>query len=468
MPMSKHRSLKWAVALLGVAGCLTLAYSCGSNPTTGHGIATPLDAHAVGLVSGGAKSVAPLELGEQAVVDLTEFTPLLALPEFEPVSEALDGEHPEGAYAKYQQVLARDLREVASGPIYQFQLGKLATEAEDHVTAAKAFQSCAEPDWALRDYCAYFAARAMVRHGDAKAAFTLLGTRRSVAAPLQTWWTALSGEAAFYALQYEAASSALQQVIEQEGDAPDASRRALLLADAVIAGAKVKPSTAVASSSSADAEYGMHARVLAALRAVRRVALKNAGTKLAQEATPREVALLALLPSDVFRENQPLTVDDQLVRVAALLEEGKFEDAKLAADELFNGVTPANAYSNTVCEVRLLRNKALAGLKEWGSAADALATLAAKCSDNDLKARALFLGGKRVTISDGRNRRGCSRSWKRIVQPTAWLTMRVCCARMPTSRCPTTRSRRACSAQLPKTTQRATWCSTGFRISRCV
>jgi soluble lytic murein transglycosylase len=416
MPMSKRRSLKWGVALLGVAGCVTIAYSCGSNTTTGHGIATPLDAHAVGLGSEVSGRTPPRQLGEQSVVDLTEFTPLLALPEFELVSEALDGEHPETAYTKYQQVLGRELREVASGPIYQFQLGKLATEAEDHRAAAKAFQSCAEPDWALRDYCAYFAARALVRHGDPNAAFTLLGKRATTAAPLQTWWTALAGEAAFHAGQYAEAVGALQRVIEQDGGSPDSSRRALLLADAVIAGVRTKASSVAPSAVAASAvapsavvpnaavpigggataalDGATQQRVLTALRAVRRVSLKNAGTKLAQEAAPREVALLALLPPDVFRENQPLTIDDQFVRVAALVEEEKFEDAKLAADELLDNVSPANAHSAAVCEVRLLRNKALAGLKEWGSAADALAQLATKCSDKDLKARALFLGGK--------------------------------------------------------------------------
>lgn len=383
--MSKRRTLKWAIALVGVASCVTLAYSCSSNSTTGHGIATPLDAHAVGLASSVPHAVPPPVFGEQGVVELTEFTPLLALPEFEPVSEALDGEHPEGAYAKYAQVLSRELREVAGGPVYQFQLGKLASDAEEHVAAAKAFQSCAEPDWALRDYCTYFAARAMVRYGDPNGAFSLLDKRGTAAVPLRSWWRALAGEAAFHAQRYEAAAAMLQQVIEQDGNSPDASRRALLLADAVIAAAKTRPQAQGVS------EQG---RIVAALRAVRRAALKNAGTKLAQEAAPREVGLLALLPPDTFRENQPLTVEDQFVRVSALVEEEKFEDAKLAADELLNSVSASDTHSTTVCEVRLLRNKALAGLKEWGSAADALAQLAAKCADDDLRARALFLGGK--------------------------------------------------------------------------
>lgn len=389
-PMSKQRSVQWAAALLGIAGSVTLAYSCGSNATTGHGIATPLDANAVGLGSTAASRGSVPALGEQAVVDLTEFTPLLALPEFEPVAEALEGEHPETAYATYQQVLSRDLREESTGPIYQYQLGKLASDAEDHAAAAKAFGACAQSNWPLRDYCSYFAARAMVRQGNPAAAFTLLGSHTPEARPLESWWTALTGEAAYHARQFEAAAAALQKVSETELDSPDASRRALLFADAVIAGTKSSnagpPATLVPTVEPP--------RVLAALRAVRRVSLRNAGTKLAQEAAAREVALLSLLPPDLFRENQPLTVDDQFVRLSALVEEQKFEDAKLAADELLSRVSPADAYSSKLCEVRLLRNKALAGLKEWGSAADSLADLAKRCGDTDLKARALFLGGK--------------------------------------------------------------------------
>lgn len=371
---------KWALALLGVAGPVTLAYSCSSNPSAGHGIATPLDAQAVGL----ARTAPQVVLGEQAAVDLTEFTPLLALPEFETVAEAVEAEQVASAYAKYQQVLTRDLAEVASGPIYQFQLGKLASDADDHAGAAKAFGACAASDWALRQYCVYFAARADVRRGEPQAAFAVLSKQEPEAAPLLSWWQALHGEAAFYAAQYDAAASALGAVMESDANSSDASRRALLFADAVVAAAKAGP------AASSD---GM-ARVLAALRSVRRVALRSAGSKLAGEAAAREVGLLALLPPDVFKENQPLTTEDQFVRVSALVEDEHFEDAKLAADDLLGAVGPSQAYSTTVCEVRLLRNKALAGLKEWGSAADSLAQLATRCADVDFKARALFLGGK--------------------------------------------------------------------------
>lgn len=381
MPIGKRT--KWALALLGVVGPVTLAYSCGSSPTTGHGIATPLDARAVGLASITPHGAPQRELGEQAVVDLTEFTPLLALPEFEAVSEAVEGEQVASAYTKYQQVLSRDLAEVAPGPVYQFQLGKLASDAEDHVGAAKAFGACAASTWALRQYCVYFAARADVRRGDPQAAFAALSKQQPEAAPLASWWQALTGEAAFYAGRFEAAATELGRVMETDANSTDASRRALLFADAVIAGAKVTPPNA----------DGM-TRVLGALRAVRRVALRNAGSKLAGEAASREVGLLALLPPDLFKDNQPLTIEDQFVRVSALVEDEHFEDAKLAADDLLIAAGPAQAYANTVCEVRLLRNKALAGLKEWGTAADSLAQLATRCGDIDFKARALFLGGK--------------------------------------------------------------------------
>lgn len=379
--MSKRQSLSWALALLSIGGLVTLTYSCGTTTTTGHGIATPLDA--TSLYPSNDLAQAQLATGEHTVVELTEFTPLLALPEFEPVAEALEGEQPGAAYKHYQTVLATDLRDVAHGAIYQFQLGRLATEADDHGAAAQAFKNCAASDWPLTDYCRYFAARSFVRAGSPDAAFTLLEASPVDHAMLAPWWLTLTGEAAYHAGRHEQAVVNLTQVMELEPESPDAGRRALLLADALIAltrGAKV--------------EGERLQQVLSGLRAVRRITLKFAGKKLAQEATTREVALLALLPPDAFRDNQTLTVEDQRVRISALLDENKFEDAKIAADEVFQRLSPSEAYSAAACEVRVLRNKALAGLREWGAAADSLAQVAARCSELDLKARALFLGGK--------------------------------------------------------------------------
>src|SRR5690606_32992763 len=152
---------------------------------------------------------------------------------------------------------------------------------------AKAFLTCAESEWALRDYCAYFSARAMVRHGEASGAFALLDKRPVPAAPLADWWSVLAGEAAFHAQRHETAASQLRDVIERDPDSPAAHRRALLLADAAIAAAKAKPSAAAPGQSLAEVT-GLSAseqqRVLTALRAVRRVALKKAGTKLARDA----------------------------------------------------------------------------------------------------------------------------------------------------------------------------------------
>lgn len=378
--MSKRQSLSWGTAVVVIAVWVTLAYSCGSATTTGHGIATPLDANAVApSVNTLASGVA---LGEHAVVELTEFTPLLALPEFDGVSEALDGDQPSAAFVRYQQVLTNELRDVSGGAIYQFQLGRLASEANEHSAAANAFQACARADWVLRDYCLYFAGRALVRAGASHAAFELLERHTTTIAALQPWWLALSGEAAFYAGQYQPAVKRLTEATVSEPKSPDFSRRALLLADAVITSSR-------AANSSIDA-----GQVIAALRVIRRVALENAGAPLSHEAAPREVALLALLPRQDFEQNQALTLEDQQVRVAALLGENEFADAMMAADEALARLSPTEAYASTACEIRLLRNKALAGSKEWGAAADALALLSGRCAGEDFKARSLFMAGK--------------------------------------------------------------------------
>jgi soluble lytic murein transglycosylase len=357
-----------------------LLYSCGAgNPkATGHGIATPLDVQAAGVVPVTASNAGTPAIGTS--IDFDSLVPLLALPELESVAEAMDAEAAELAFTTYRAVLAQELLELAPTPPYQFLLGQLADSAQQPLQAAEAFKRCGAAEWALKDYCAYFAARVLVRAGSASAALGLLGPNEPDIVALKPWWLTLRGEAAMNAKRLPEAQTALTQALAYEEESTDRTRRTFLLADAVIA-----------ASGSGDSH---EAAVLAALRAVRRVLFTNAGSNVANQASERETKLLALLSAESFRLNQPPTLEDHVTLVSSLVGQKQFESAKLAAEEVLARPGNGSQFTKPLCELRLLRNKALAGLKQWGLATDGLAEAASRCQDEDFQARALFVGSK--------------------------------------------------------------------------
>lgn len=362
------------LALLTSAGLL---YSCGaSSPKVmGHGIATPLDVQAAGMAQ-----AAPQNTPDgQTSIDLDSLVPLLALPELEPVAEAIDSDNAELALSKYRTVLAQQLPELAQTPPYQFLLGQLADKVEQSALSADAYNRCAGEKWALQEYCVYFAARAFVRSGAFKAAYQKLVEYQPTSKALEPWWLTLRGEAALNAKLLPEAQTALTSALAY-GDSNDKVRRTFLLADAVILAKGV---------GQADETV-----VLTALRAVRSVLFSNAGSSVATQASERETKLLALLSPESFRLNQPLDVQDQVTLIGTLVEQKQHESARIAADEVLARPGHATSYTQALCELRVLRYKALAGLKEWGTAADGLSDVATRCQDTDLKARALFLASK--------------------------------------------------------------------------
>src|SRR5690606_336428 len=185
------------------------AYSCGASspPFSGAGFHS-LPASGVlesGLPDLGSGSVA----SSPEPLELTDFTPLLALPELTTVGEAVDAGEAELADAHYVAALSGPLREAASEPQYQFQLGRLASDAREYARAAEAFTGCATQQWELSEYCAYFAARAHVRQGASQAALERLSQADTSVAPLRDWWVALRGEAALAVGDFDVAATAL-------------------------------------------------------------------------------------------------------------------------------------------------------------------------------------------------------------------------------------------------------------------
>jgi soluble lytic murein transglycosylase len=78
-----------------------------------------------------------------------------------------------------------------------------------------------------------------------------------------------------------------------------------------------------------------------------------------------------------------------------VLEDGRQHSAaKQAADQLLSALGAHGRTSAVGCEAALLRAKAMGGAREWGKGSDAAGDVARRCTDPDIRARALFLAGK--------------------------------------------------------------------------
>jgi peptidoglycan lytic transglycosylase len=130
-------------------------------------------------------------------------------------------------------------------------------------------------------------------------------------------------------------------------------------------------------------------------------------------ARARAVALeqkaLDALPKEERKALEPLTPEEELIRVKALLGAGQDDAAEDAADAAYDALPAAQKWTPAGCEILLVRAKAIAEKRERGRAADSLADAVARCKgDPEQHARILYLAGKYAAL-DGRHAQAAER-----------------------------------------------------------
>ncbi|MEB2325149.1 MAG: transglycosylase SLT domain-containing protein [Sorangiineae bacterium] len=131
--------------------------------------------------------------------------------------------------------------------------------------------------------------------------------------------------------------------------------------------------------------------------------LTGSGSADQPRAEQLETRILGVFPKAERARLAPRSLEDELVRVQALLSAHQDDGAEKAADEVLAGLPPAARNQGLACELELLRAKALAMKREAGRAADALGEHLLRCKgDGDQRARALYLAG-RYAARDGRH-----------------------------------------------------------------
>ena len=174
-------------------------------------------------------------------------------------------------------------------------------------------------------------------------------------------------------------------------DAPhDHVNVALRLAEALLDRAEVRSEPAEVKPVSED----RHEDMIEALRRARSAALlAPKAAAVVERAEKLERRALAALPPKERSKLLQLSPEEQLIRVRVLLDQGASEDADDAARALVKDLK--KRWGPLGCETAVLRGKALAARREWGQAADQMQKVVGSCrGDTDLRARALYLGGK--------------------------------------------------------------------------
>lgn len=328
-------------------------------------------------------SSAALDAPPPPPVSLDEFTPLVAEPSFGEVAQALEADDVRRAAEALGRLIAAqpELRT----PTVEIWSGRLFERAGDARRAFAACDGASKRSAVLAEYAELCAARALVALGRPRDALERLQGRVFVA-PIEPDRRLLEARAARAAGERERAAQAFRVALDGSGlKRAERARTSLELGELLLETAQPGSDAAVE-----------------ALDRVRHAAAVLAGTKGDRDRTEElERRALALLSPEQARAHALPTPEQQLAKITTLLESRELVLADRAATELMNALPKEQRFGREGCEAALLRAKALAGLREYASAIDALAEPRTRCTDPNQGARAWFLSG-RYAVSEGR------------------------------------------------------------------
>jgi peptidoglycan lytic transglycosylase len=373
-----------------IVGAALLACSAQRTPLESGAPATPLGADSAPPLAKAAPDARRDELS------IAQFQPLLAEA---PLARAAKLEEAGKHAAAAHEVEAQMQKAMPSGkdvPRWQMLLGRLREKAGDLAGARASFELAAAESWPLQGFAILGVGRVLLRAGHVEKAIGFL-ERVPKDQPVAIDARLLLAEAAVRAKKPDLAIDTWRAHLATKP--PDASDLQLRLAQALL-------------------ERDKDGDAVEALGLARRVAAENAGaTPLVDRAGTLEKRALEAVPKSERKRLTAPRAEDELVRVAALLDAKLEAEAERAADQLIATLDKKARWSAIGCEASLLRAKAIAAKREAGRAADAMDEVAKHCrSDEDLLARALYLAGK-YAAADGRHMQAIQR-WTELEKET--------------------------------------------------
>ncbi len=334
-----------------------------------------------------AKASSAPELLPPKTFALDEFSPFLTRPQLRPVADALDADDSRGAAAALLAARASDT--TLATPSVALWLGRLWERALDSTQARDACGE-ARAGALLRDYATLCWARAELALGKSQEALAELSAG-SFESPAEAERLLLVARAARAQGQRSPSLAAFRKAVSS-ADGVERARAALELAGLLL---DTLPPAGLAQPSSVDA-----LEALTELRAARVVlAASKADRARIAELERRAQALLS--PEERARSQQP-SLEERVASIAALVDARDHETAERDAAELLGELPEAERFSPPACDARLLRARALAGLRKWSAALEALEPARDGCAaDAERGARIFFLSG-RYAASDGK------------------------------------------------------------------
>jgi soluble lytic murein transglycosylase len=335
----------------------------------------------------GSASVAPSL--PAAPFSLSDFRPLLTLPELSGVATALETATPAAAARELEAWLSKASPADNQRFRYDFLVARLHEQAGEFGAALAAYARVSAGTSSLVGYARVGEGRALLALGRAKEVEARVGPVPDDVPAGRLKWPILA-ESARLRGDSAAASVAYERVIA--GLPPGADR----------ADSEQKLSSLLLAASS-KAKQERSEQLLRALRLSRRMQDEPGvarATLVAAQAL--EANVIVLLPEPEQSQHRTRDATEELEHVRALTDARRFSEAQLAAEETLNRLPEGDRSSAAGCEIQFLRGKALSSTRACARAGDVLEALLNQCTDADLRARALFMAGK-AAASDGQH-----------------------------------------------------------------
>jgi len=324
-----------------------------------------------------------------ATFSLSDFRPLLTIPELSAVAAALDAGTPAVAALELARWLEKTPPAASERFRYDFLLGRLHEQAGQFAPALSAYARVSQSSSPLVSYARLGEARALLALGRPKEVLARSAMVADSEPVARLKWPVVA-EAARVLGDRGTTIDAYQQVVKSLPAGSERAESELRLATALLDA----PATASTERS---------AQILEVLGLSRRIQNEpNVQRLTLQSAQALEARALGLLPEAERASHQNRDLAERLERVRALCDARHFSEAEQAAQLALSALSESERASSAGCELQFLSGKALAATRAYARAGEAYEGLLGQCQDADLRARAQFMAGK-AAASDGQH-----------------------------------------------------------------
>jgi len=326
---------------------------------------------------------------ESARFSLSDFRPLLTIPELSTVAAALDAGSPGVAARELASSIGKAPPPAGERFRYDFLLARLYEQASEFAPALAAYARVSAGTSPLVGYAKIGEARALLALGRPKEVPARSAGVSDTEPVARSKWPVLA-EAARVQGDRAAAIAAYQHVVSALAAGAERAESELRLATTLL-------------DATAGATSDHSAQILEALSLARRVQNEpNISRLTLQSAQALEARALGLLPEPLQTQHRERDPSEQLERVRALADARRYAEAEQAAEQTL-ALLPATERAGSVgCEIQFLSGKVLAAKRAYARAGEVFEALLAQCKEPELRARAQFMAGK-AAASDGQH-----------------------------------------------------------------